>query len=114
MQMPLPLESAQARGTRGIERAADRVERIAPGWIENAVIRVREHIRGLPFDRDFIIEDVRLAVQPSLPVVPELRVWGAVTRLCIQRGLVVNTGRFMPARSSHGCPKAVYRRGVAA
>lgn len=114
MQMQLPLEVSRAQGLIGMERAADRAERCSPGWNDLALERIRDHVSTLPFDRDFIVEDVRLAIQAKLPEVPELRVWGSVTQAAIRLGFLVRTGRFMPAASSHCSPKAVYRRGIAA
>lgn len=114
MQMQLPLEESRAEGRRGMARASTRAERVAPGWHEQALDRFREYVSSLPLDRDFIVEDVRLAIQAKLPVVPELRVWGSITQAAIRIGILSKTGRFMPAVSSHASPKPVYRRGRAA
>lgn len=107
-------EDARERGHIGMSRAKERADKCVPGWTEMAVERVRAHVATLPFDRDFIVEDVRLAIQGALPAVPELRVWGSVTQAAIRFGFLVKTGRYMPAVSSHASPKPVYRRGVAA
>lgn len=114
MQMSLPLDQARAAATRGMESASEHAERVCPGWTELALEKLRKHVASLPFNRDFIVEDVRLAVQHELPPVPELRVWGSITRAAVKHQFLVTTGRYMPAVSSHSSAKAVYRRGVCA
>ena len=113
-QATLPFESAHARGIAGMNLAASNADFCSPGWTALALERLRAYVATLPFDKDFIVEDVRLAIQADLPEVFELRAWGAVTKAAIRHQFFATTGRFMPAVSSNCSPKPVYRRGIGA
>lgn len=114
MQMNLPLEVARAQGLAGMELAAENADKCSPGWTVLALARFRAHVATLPFDKDFIAEEARLAVQADLPETDELRAWGSVVRAAIRQRVLAVTGRFRPAASSHCSPKPVYRRGTGA
>jgi hypothetical protein len=112
-QLSLDIGAARHRGEVGIARAVDRAERKHSGWVDLALEKFLAHVKTLPHDHEFIAEDIRLVIAGSLPQVPELRVWGAVTRRAIKRLYIIKTGRVAPACSSHGSDKPLYRRGSA-
>lgn len=114
MQTSMSIEASQARGVAGMNLASHNADICSADWTAKAIERFRAHVATLPFDKDFIAEDVRLEIQADLPEVFELRAWGAVTRAAIRNGFVIATNRVLPAVSSHGSPKPVYRRGLAA
>nr|WP_319566250.1 hypothetical protein [uncultured Rhodoferax sp.] len=114
MQMSLPLEVSRSRGLAGMTLAEDNAEKCSPGWSEMALDKFRAYVATLPFDKDFIAEEARLAIQPELPETYELRAWGSVVLSAIRQGILAVTGRFRPAVSSHCSPKPVYRRGIGA
>lgn len=110
-QIPLTMEQARAHGDAGIVRAALRNERANGGWATVALAAVVKHVRALPYEAEFILEDVRLSVAGELPVPTDLRAWGAVTQAATRANYIQRTGGFAPAKSSHASPKPLYRRG---
>lgn len=86
-------------------------------WVESAVHYVAWYFRvpefkGLP--QPCTIEQLRAwATSKGLPLAPDERAWGAVTRAAIRQGVIEPTGGYAPARSSNGSPKRLYRRGQA-
>lgn len=112
-QMPLTLDQANARGTAGMLRASDRNERKNGGWSTLALMALVQHVKSLPYEADFILEDVRLAIEGEVAVPTDLRAWGAVTQAAIRSQFIERTGGIAPAKSSNASPKPLYRRGRA-
>lgn len=109
---PAPQRMANARiaATRAMEHGIDKAERNSPGWLEMALERVRVFARnqaGL-----FTVETMRWVIQGRLPVPPDLRAWGSVTRVAIARGYIERTNRSAPTHSSHGADRPLYRKGA--
>jgi hypothetical protein len=104
------LLAAQTRAQVGMDRAAGAAELDVPGWIEQAVEALRRFVRAQV--GVFAIEQARAVIGRELPEVPELRVWGKVTQLAAQRGVISPVLRtFIPAASSNGAPKPAWKRG---
>lgn len=112
-QMPLTLDHARDRGLLGMERAAARADKTYGGWTERALNALRQHVSKMPADAEFIIEDVRVAIESKVPVPDDLRAWGAVTQLALRRLYIERTDKFAPAKSSNASQKPLYRRGRA-
>lgn len=104
----LNITFARSRGHAGAELAAEKAERVEPGWIDAAVEDIRHYVRHT--DSEFTIEQARsMCRQPPDSV--DGRVWGAVTRRAIRLGVIEATGGYAPAASSNGSPKPLYRKG---
>lgn len=112
-QMSLTLEQARARGDHGMVRAALTNERKNGGWATVALSRLVEHVKSLPADAEFIVEDLRLAIEDKLPAPTDLRAWGAVTQAATRAQFIEKTGGIAPAKSSNASPKPLYCRGRA-
>lgn len=112
-QMPLTLEQARAHGDAGMLNAAQRNERKNGGWSTLALTELVKHVKSLPLDAEFIVEDLRLAIEAQIPVPTDLRAWGAVTQAASRAQYIEKTGRMAPAKSSHASPKPLYCRGRA-
>ncbi len=110
-QMALTLDAAREAGLMGMQQAVERADEAAPGWSALALAAFLKHLQTLPHTTEFLIEDVRLAVEPTLPQPTDCRAWGSVTRAAIRRMHIIPTGRVAPAKSSHASPKRTYRRG---
>lgn len=105
------IEHAIEAGRRGMELAADRADRDDPGWTEVALEALRECVSHVPFNEEFIIEELRARIGSMVSKPQNLRAWGQVTQMAIRRKVIVPTGGFGRAASSHGSPKPLYRRG---
>jgi hypothetical protein len=104
------LPVVRAKADAGIERVADATERRIEGWCEMACEKLREFARGQ--SGHFTCELARCAFQSSIPAPHDLRAWGKVSRMAMQRGYIEKVpGQFFAAASSNGSPKPVYRRG---
>lgn len=110
-QMALDFRGARAAGDLGVERAAFKAERLAPGWVDRAAEDVRHYARHT--DCDFTIEQAR-SMMTGLPDGADGRSWGAVTRRAVALGYIERTGAYAPAASSNGSAKPLYRRGRSA
>lgn len=110
-QTEIDFEQARARGRAGADRAARHAEDESPGWLETAAEAVRQYARDT-YPQGFIIEEARAAVEHKVARPPDMRSWGAVTRLCKARGYIEpKPGQWRAACSSNGAPKQVYGRG---
>lgn len=112
-QIALSLDHARDRGALGMERAAEKANRTVCNWTELALNALLLHVQSLPVGAEFIVEDVRLAIEGKLPAPTDLRAWGAVTQAAIKRMYIAPTGDFAAAKSSNASPKALYRHGGA-
>jgi hypothetical protein len=100
-------KAAFAQADLGIIRSAEKAERIAPGYVDSMV----QHIFSIMQrnNKDYkTIEKIREEC-PSLPIGVDGRVWGAITRKAIKRGIIVPTGIYAKASSSNNSPKMLYR-----
>lgn len=100
------IAEAVEQGTQAAQAAADRAERLGPGWIETAIDEVRAFAQR--FSGPFTIERARLHCSP-LPDGADARAWGAITQAAMRRGFIEKTGEYAPAASSNGSPKPLYR-----
>lgn len=81
-------------------------------WTASALHYLRWFLRskayaGVPF----LIEDARLwSYQKGLEPPRDDRNWGAITRIAIADKIIMATGKFAAAKSSHNSPKRLYRR----
>lgn len=110
-QISLTLEQARDRGAAGMLRAADRNERKNGGWATVALAALVEHVKSLPLNAEFIVEDVRAAIESKVPPPTDLRAWGSVTQTAIRSQFIEKTGGLAPAKSSNASPKPLYCRG---
>lgn len=105
------LPQARAKADAGIQRAADATERRVEGWCELACEALRTFARGQ--SGMWTIEIARMSIDAKLPKCHDLRSWGKVSRMAIDRGFIERVpGQFFAAMSSHGSPKPCWRRGV--
>ena len=92
----------------GIERAAEKAERIEPGWIDAAV----GHVLTFALKRwpePFLAEDVRAYAEGlGLPQPTDGRAWGHVLKAAAKRGIVTRAG-FGASKSSNLSPKVLGR-----
>jgi hypothetical protein len=108
MQLPIDFQAAERRADTGMRRAADRACRVVdPLWVETAIGFLAEHARTAG---EFTIEQARIALAGKVAQAPDGRAWGHVTRIAIQRGLIVRVG-MARAASSNGSFKATYQAG---
>lgn len=91
-------------GMHAAEEAANRSE---PCWSEMALDALLEAGRQLG---DFTIEEARVICEVESPT--DRRAWGGVVNRAAGRGMIIRTGDFRAARSSHGSPKPVWRVAV--
>lgn len=103
------MRHALTAADHGIERSAGSADDASPGWTERAVERVREFARGQA--GFFTIEQARWVLQQSMEQPPELRAWGAVTRMAMARGFIEKTNTRAPAYSSNGSEKPMWKKG---
>lgn len=110
-QAALDFERAQRRRDAGMASASEHAEKEHPGWTELAAEAIHRHAIAV-FPEGFTTEEARAAVEQTIPRPPELRAWGAVTRICKERRYIEPVpGEIRPAASSNGSPKQVYRLG---
>lgn len=109
-QLALDLRAARSRADAGIQQAADATERRHDGWQDLAVEALRQFARK-QFE-PFTVEAARVQIASALPAPKSLKSWGAVTRRAMADGYLVHTGRYAPAASSNGSPKALYAAGA--
>lgn len=112
-QVPLTFEAAQMRGEQGMARVQASAEAAHPAWMQRALAKLLAHVQTIPHGQPFIAEDIRLAIEASLPAPPDNRVWGPLTKTATAKRYIVRTGNFAPAKSSNASPKALYIRGGA-
>lgn len=115
-QLTFPeLELARRTGHAAAQAAADRADRNAPGWVDDAVAALRCFARHQV--AVFTIEQARgvIETQPGITEPTDKRAWGHVTRRAEAEGYIERVrGGYAPATSSSGSPKPLYRRGRAA
>jgi hypothetical protein len=102
-------DAAQIAADQGISNAADSANRASPGWIGEAAEALGWAATQLP--GEFTVEQMR-AICEALPDPPDLRAWGAATRMATRKGYIVKTERFATAASSNNSPKPLYRQGA--
>lgn len=90
----------------------------SPDWTEQALHYVawfwksEARREAAKFGRGVTVEAIRSwATLKGLAPPHDERAWGTVTRKAIASGLLVPTGGYAPARSSHNSPKRLYRSG---
>lgn len=104
------MQAARDRAERGMDRAARRAEALHADWCLKALDAVRAFARGQA--GAFTVEQMRAVLEPQLPPVDELRVWGKVVVDARKAGFIEPVPRvFMAAASSNGCLKPAWRRG---
>lgn len=101
-------DSAWDRAQVGMARSAQRAERVAPGWHEEALEAVRRY--AVDHDR-FLAEQVR-RIYPT-PAGADGRCWGALMREAERRGWIKADG-WEKAVSSNLTPKRLWRSLVCA
>lgn len=111
------LDFASATGFAGAERAAEKVQRVSPGWLEQSIHWLRLFAIGSRKAKEpnFTMEEAREyceALNPR-PDGCDGRVWGAITVEALRRGYIVRLpGVYRAAVSSNGSPKACYACGA--
>lgn len=112
-QAAFDFQRATRRRDAGMARAAQHAEKDAPGWVQVAAEAIHQHAIAV-FPAGFTTEEARAAIENTIPRPPELRAWGAVTRICKKRRYIEPVpGETRAAASSNGSPKQVYRLGAA-
>lgn len=108
----LSRSEARARRDLGMQRVGDKAERTAPGWTDIVLGRVRVFVRAQA--GYFTTEQMRSVLAAEVPPPHDLRAWGVVTKLSLERGLIDHTGRSAPAASSNMSDKPLFKRGATA
>lgn len=104
------LSQARERGHQAGDRAAQKTERLDPGWVAEAVAALGAFAQAQAVP--FIVEDARLAgATPPMPEGTDARAWGTVTRLAKRQGLIRPSGTYRAAATSNGSPKPEYVAG---
>lgn len=104
------LALARLRAERGMAQAESSAEWSMPGWVEQAIEKLRMFARAQ--GGVFSIEQAREALKDEVPPPIELRAWGRVTQLASARGFIEKVPRlYMPAASSNATLKPAWRRG---
>ncbi|MGL6289271.1 MAG: hypothetical protein ACRC2H_01125 [Silanimonas sp.] len=99
---------AQCDRDVGIQRSADKAERIDPGWIERAISHVQTFARK-QWPEPFLAEDARTYAEGlGLPQATDGRAWGHVLKAAAKRGIVTRAG-FGASKSSNLSPKVLWR-----
>lgn len=110
-QHAFDFDQAARRRDAGMASAAAHAERETSGWVELAAEAIRRHAMRI-FPLGFTTEEARFAIESTIPRPPELRAWGAVTRICKARKYIEPIPwETRAACSSNGSPKQVYRLG---
>ncbi|MBP8177084.1 MAG: hypothetical protein KAX77_04895 [Xanthomonadales bacterium] len=92
----------------GMDRAAERADKIEPDWFKRALSIVRTYAlthRAERFPAEKVVEYARAL---GLPDPPDGRAWGAVMRAARTEGAIAADG-YMPTVSSNGSPKVAWR-----
>ena len=81
-------------------------------WTQSALHYLRWFLRSRAYGGfPFIVEEARLwAYHKGLEAPKDERHWGTVTRIAIADKIIMATGKFAAAKSSHNSPKRLYRR----
>lgn len=90
----------------------------SPDWTEQALHYVAWFFRSHRWkmwhrhEPEATVEEIRTwATNKGLEPARDERQWGTIARKAIASGLLVPTGGYAPARSSHGSGKRLYRAG---
>ena len=103
-------DAASTKAEAGIQRAADRAERLDQGWIAMAAEDLRRFFAERREERA-TIDKARRHCRP-VPDGADGRAWGCVTRRAERLGYIERVpGMYAPADSSNGSPKPVYKAG---
>lgn len=98
-------------GELGMARVAEKADRVTVGWTETAFRGLSKWVNSSIFP--FTIEQARREVTGWLVPEPhDGRAWGAVTVRAVREGVIVATGCYASANSSHGSPKMLYVKGA--
>jgi len=85
---------------------ADVLENASPGWVTEAERIIRNLVPGTRFIGEQIVE----RVVANGFVTHDLRAMGPVMTRLAREGVICKTPEFRPAKSSHGAPKAVWKK----
>lgn len=114
VQAPFDFEAARRERDLGMQRAADRADRVNDGWTLTAYSNLVALARAHKLSEPMLGEDIRkLAYDAGLPRPPDERAWGAVFLRARKAGLMVPVGHGQ-AKSSHLSPKPLWRAALAA
>ena len=91
-------------GVIGMTLASDHADAESAGWSDRAyaALLAAAHAMG----GSFTIEQARARCVVDAP--PDGRAWGAVVNRAARAGVILKTGRFASATSSHGSPKPLW------
>ncbi len=92
--------NARARADAGMAQAAERAERVEPGWRDGALEAVRRYALR---HSHFMAEDVPLGIPSSA----DPRAAGAVFTDAMRRGWIAKAG-YAPANTSNRSPKVLW------
>lgn len=105
-------QQARERGNTGAQRAAEKAERVSPGWIDEAVRYVDRFTRHnlLGMTGQFTIEQAReWAESMGLEKPTNGRAWGQVTRRAKSEKIIHPVpGVFLATAASNGSSKQAY------
>lgn len=82
----LDLFSGAEKRDRGIARAINHADEVAPGWSVDAYRFLLTYMRT---HSEFMGEEVRVASEGILPDPPDKRAWGAIMVRAVKSGLLV-------------------------
>lgn len=106
-QQSMDFERAESRRDLGMERATAKADRSNCGWSELAFAALRAYAQT--HAEPFLIEDMRLEVDPKLPPTDNKRAWGKVVIRAAAAQIIKNTRQSRPAKSSNLSPKWLWQ-----
>ena len=92
------------RGKLGSRRAANRAERVDPGWTEQTALHLKRCAEE--GSEPFLVEEAACFYRPQ-PA--NRRAWGHAVRLAVKNGWIRKVG-YAPAASSNGSPKCLWAK----
>jgi hypothetical protein len=110
-QLNLDLTESRRRRDAGIKQ----VKSHNSEWCEAALIYLenRQHVFKADYPGDVLGEDVRRMLVPLIGKPTHVNAWGALIRIAVEKGYLLDTGRYTKARSvkAHARTVKVYRWG---
>lgn len=107
-QIAIDFDAATAERDLGIQRSADRADRVECQWTGQAIGLLRAYLETRP--GTFLAETFRAwAHAHGLPLPPDARAFGAVVqRAAHRKAPLIRRAGYGPAASSHCSPKPLW------
>lgn len=107
-QLPIDFTAAMERAELGIQRSVDHANAVESEWSGQALGLLVAYAKTV--GGPFLIEQARAWAETNgLPLPPDARSWGAVTRRASAKRRIEKTGGAAIAASSNGSLKPLWR-----